>query len=577
MGAMGFVFLLLLYPVLYFGLLVTGFLAYVYEPLLRIGVITGIALIYLFYSLRKKYTRRQNDYLEDLSHQSGRIEGNDYHYTSNYNHKAKLTTLNTYIEGVFGYDFLLKFEGKMDRFFKLIGLSTECQSGDSRFDETVYIVSDDAWLCSQLQTDEELRNLFYDIFWHYHEQKIQLTAIRCFDGRIMISALRRSEEEDEALVREYARSVAAYLQKIVLHLPSKGSIDERMYREPTGVIAHVFSIIVFALLANGAIVLFTDMMTTVKIMPHLIHAFSVIPLSIKTTLVVLVLLMLAAFFFLRRSSRLSPVSVRIMTLGTLGILLSSIVEIKEIDTSLDTSPATVYTSQVSGKEAVHHRKHGTTYHLYFRPWDMQQSSFDLVVPYSLYAKTNEGDFARIYQHRGYLGFPWIEKIQILPFTPDLAREENAAFSDSANTEKQSLQTGERIAQNKEIMPEKSVSYLKKLYGNEFEKLSITEKEYLIANYKSMQRIAQETLFHYAASHIPAQLEANDANAIEFYFHPNGSVSNIRFIKKSKSEVLDTITEETIKLASAKFTRPKQTVLLRYRVSYQLENKKQVKN
>lgn len=561
MGAMGFVFLLLLYPVLYFGLLVTGFLTYVYEPLLRIGVITGIALIYLFYSLRKKYTRRQNDYLENLSLQSGKIESTEYFYTTEHNQKAKITTINTYIEGVYGYDFSLKFEGKIDRFFKSIGLSTECQSGDSRFDETVYIVSDDEWLCTQLQVNTELRTLFYDIFWHYHEQKIQLTAIRCFDGRIMISAQRRSEEQDEALIREYARSVAAYLQKIVLHLPSKGSIDERMYREPTGVIAHVFSIIVFVLLANGAIVLFTDMMTTVKIMPHLVHTFSVIPLSIKTTVVVLALLMMATFFFLRQSSRISPVTVQIMTLGTLGILLSSIVEIREIDTALDTSPANVYTSRVTGKEAVHHRKRGTSYHLYFRPWDMQQGSFDLIVPHSLYAKTNEGDFARIYQHHGYLGYPWIENIEIMPFTPELAMKDSTV-----------LDRNTHVDYHMNSMQDRRFSYLRKLYGDEFERLSIDEKEYLIANYKSMQEVIYKELIRYAPSHFPQNFESDETNIIEFYLQSDGSLANIHFIQKSNSAILNEITEETIKLASRKFIHPKQKTLMRYSIHYKLEKK-----
>jgi len=573
MGAKGFVFILLIYPALYVVLLVSDLLAYVYEPLLRISVIVCIAIIYLFYTFRKKYTKRQNDYLENLSLQSGKVENIDYFYTTAHNQKAKITTINTYIEGVFGYDFLLKFEGKIDKFFKSLGLSSECQSGDTRFDETIYIVSDDKWLCAKLQTNDELRNLFYDIFWHYQEQNIRLISLRCFDGRIIITAQRRSKEQDESLISTYARSVSAYLQKILLHLPSKGSIHDRMYRESTGYSAHIISIIIFALLANGAIILFADTMT-VQIMPQLVHSFSVVPLSIKITFAVLVLLLMATFFFLRQSSRLSPVATQILTLGTLGILLSSVVEIKEIDTGLDTSPSNVYESRITGKEAVHHRKRGTTYHLYFRPWEMGEKAFDFVVPYSLYAKSNKGDFVRIYQHKGYLGYPWIENIEILPYTPELAKKENTLLQDHVDTTNQSAQSDTLNDQKKGEIPDHVVSSVKKLYGDQFNRLSISEKEYLIMNYKYLRKITQEVLVHYAPSRIPPQLQKNDTNTIEFYLHSDGSLSNIHFIKKSKESILNEITEETIKLASSKFIHPKQKVLLRYRVTYQLGKKEE---
>lgn len=560
MGAKGFFFILLIYPIIYIVLLVSGLLAYVYNPFLRIGVIVSIAMIYLFYTFRKKYTKRQNDYLENLSLQSGMAGNTEYFYTTDHNQKAKTTTINTYIEGTFGYDFLLKFEGKIDRFFKSIGLSTECQSGDTRFDETVYIVSDDMWLCSQLQTNDELRNLFYDVFWHYHEQKIQLISLRCFDGRIIITASRRSENFDESLIRDYAFSVSEYLQKIRLHLPSNGSISERMYREPTGYVAHVFSVVIFALLANGAISLFADM-TTVQILPQLVHSFSVVPLSIKITLVILIFLILAAFLFLRQSSRLSPVVTQIMTLGTLGIFLSSIVEIKEIDTGLDTSPSTVFESRITGKKAVHHRKRGTTYHLYFRSWESGEGTFDLVVPYSLYAKSNEGDFARFYQHKGYLGYPWIENIEILPFTPELAKKDSAVTDRNTNAD-----------DHIQSIPDNRFSYFKKLYGDKFERLNIDEKEYLIINYKSMQEVISKELIRYAPSHFPQNFESDETNIIEFYLQPDGSLANIHFIQKSNSAILNEITEETIKLASRKFIHPKQKTLLRYSIHYKVEKK-----
>lgn len=425
MSAKGFVFLLLLFPAIYILLFLTNLLVFVYDPLLRIGLIVFISILYLLYSFRKKYTKRQNNYLENLSLQSGKIEEIEYFYTSDHNQKANLTEISTYIEGVYGYDFSLKFEGKTERFFKSIGLSTECQSGDTRFDETVYIVSDDEWLCGQLKSIPELRKLFYDVFWCFHEQNIKVKNLQCFDGRILIFAQHTAKEKNEELIRDFTRTAALLLQQSLHYLPSKGSINDKIYRESTGYTAHIFHVLIIALLANGVVMFFTDM-TTAKIMPHLVHSFSVIPLSLESTFILLAILLMSAFFFLYRSSRLSPVAIQIFTLGSLSLFLTSIAEIKEINTLFDTSDAQIYKSQIIGKEAVHHRKRGTTYHLYFSPWNWQGSSFDLVVPHSMYTRSNEGDMAKIYEHTGYLGYAWIENIEITPNTPEEKVSENDA-------------------------------------------------------------------------------------------------------------------------------------------------------
>lgn len=409
MGAKGFVFYLLLFPIIYTVLLVSDLLAIVYDPIVRIGSIVFISIVYLLYSFRKKYTKRENDYLENLSLQNGKIEGTDFFYTTEYNQKAKTTTINTYIEGIYGYDFTLKFEGKLDRFFKFLGLSTECQSGDTRFDETIYIVSDNTWLCRLLQETPNFRDLVYDLFWCFHEQNFKVQSIRCFDGRILIVSQFSSPEQNESLVRDYANSTASLLYKILPYLPSNGSISDPMYRESTGYAAHIFFVLIIAVLANGGVVLLADM-TAVQIMPHLVHSFSVVPLSIKSTIVILLILIMASVYVFYRSSRLSPVVAQILTLGTFGIFTTTIVEIIELNTHFDTSPTTIYESQVTGKKAVHHRKRGTTYHLYFNSWHMENGQYDLVVPYSMYEQHYEGESAKIYEHKGFLDYPWIEKI-----------------------------------------------------------------------------------------------------------------------------------------------------------------------
>lgn len=117
---------------------------------------------------------------------------------------------------------------------------------------------------------------------------------------------------------------------------------------------------------------------------------------------------------------------------------------------------------------------------------------------------------------------------------------------------------------------KELDLLKKTYGAKFEQLSEGEKEYLNQNFKLLQRITQAVLDRYGKSRIPLDVITNDSNMVEFHLHPDGSISDISFIQKSKIDILNDTTRETIELAYSKYPRPKEKILIRYRVHYKLD-------
>jgi hypothetical protein len=109
-----------------------------------------------------------------------------------------------------------------------------------------------------------------------------------------------------------------------------------------------------------------------------------------------------------------------------------------------------------------------------------------------------------------------------------------------------------------------------LYEDIYSQFSEVQKEYLARNYKLIRRITQAVLDRYGHSRIPADVIVNDRNMIEFYLHSNGSISDISFIQKSKIDILNDTTRETIELAYSKYPRPKEKILIRYRVHYDLD-------
>lgn len=111
--------------------------------------------------------------------------------------------------------------------------------------------------------------------------------------------------------------------------------------------------------------------------------------------------------------------------------------------------------------------------------------------------------------------------------------------------------------------------IQELYGDDFGKLSVGQQKYILDNMEIMRRITQEVLNRQARVANINNLHVNSNNVIEFYLHPNGDMSDFKFLKKSGYYVLDDITRSTIQFAYSKYPYPKEKTLIRYNVFYHL--------
>jgi outer membrane biosynthesis protein TonB len=137
------------------------------------------------------------------------------------------------------------------------------------------------------------------------------------------------------------------------------------------------------------------------------------------------------------------------------------------------------------------------------------------------------------------------------------------FEDKAKNEKEPT--------NRETNPNSgNISQnIKELYGEEFGKLSPGQQQYIIDNQEIMRRITQQVLTRVARVNLPRDLNVNRSNVIEFYLHPNGDMTDFKFLSKSGYYVLDDTTKETIEYAYSRYPRPKEKTLIRYNVYYNL--------
>lgn len=111
--------------------------------------------------------------------------------------------------------------------------------------------------------------------------------------------------------------------------------------------------------------------------------------------------------------------------------------------------------------------------------------------------------------------------------------------------------------------------IKELYGEEFGKLTAGQQKYILDNQEIMRRITQQILTRVARVNLPNDLNINRSNVVEFYLHPNGDMTDFRFLSKSGYYVLDDTTKETIEYAYSRYPRPKEKTLIRYNVYYNL--------
>jgi len=113
--------------------------------------------------------------------------------------------------------------------------------------------------------------------------------------------------------------------------------------------------------------------------------------------------------------------------------------------------------------------------------------------------------------------------------------------------------------------------IQELYGSKFGELTKAQQEYILDNQEIMRRITQQVLTRQARVSNLNGLNVNRSNIIEFYLHPNGDMSDFKFLEKSGYFILDEITRVTIQYAYSKYPRPKEKTLIRYNVFYNLKS------
>lgn len=128
-------------------------------------------------------------------------------------------------------------------------------------------------------------------------------------------------------------------------------------------------------------------------------------------------------------------------------------------------------------------------------------------------------------------------------------------------------TLENFLSQKEPVNQEILNELQKLYKEEYDTFTKVQKAFLEKNLNNFQIITQRVLNRLGYPRLAAKLRLSGTNIVEFMFHPNGDISDLKIISSSGYEIFDSYTLELIEIAYKDYPKPKTSTKIRFNVQY----------
>ncbi len=116
---------------------------------------------------------------------------------------------------------------------------------------------------------------------------------------------------------------------------------------------------------------------------------------------------------------------------------------------------------------------------------------------------------------------------------------------------------------------KILNQIEKLYGREFETFTKIQKAFIKKNFNNFQQVTQRVLTRLGYPRLAIKLKISGINIVEFTFHPNGNISDLRITNSSGYKIFDEYTLKLIEIAYKDYPKPKTSTKLKFHVQYNL--------
>ncbi len=332
-----------------------------------------------------------------------------YQFKATTDKEGKVVKLLIGIDAPDSYDYTLKRENALDRFVKAIGISTEHQTGNIRFDDLVYIVSDNARFHKQLTADSTIVDAFMKIFLLGKTFQCVIQEVQHNSGRLWLT-IEPVKGLNERKVPQLASRMVPLLDTIAKELVTIPLSATNSWKDPFTTKAAILLAISSALAVNGGLQLFrfVNMSNTITL-----DRDALLTDALSLGLLISGTLALIAIYTLGRSSRTHLVLIELLFLGSIGSVVTVYAELNDINVTADTSKGVKYESVVYDKRSVSQRRGATKYYLTMRDWNAPDitKKIKVRVPGSLYYEVARQDRLIVMQKAGYFHYRWIESIK----------------------------------------------------------------------------------------------------------------------------------------------------------------------
>jgi hypothetical protein len=320
--------------------------------------------------------------------------------------KGKVTTYYVAIDAPSHLNFMFKRESWLDRFFKGIGISSEHQVGRSRFDDAIYIVSDDEQLCRKLSFDQDIQSHILAIF-NAGSEACEVKSIQCSGGRVWVKFKTDCKEEDMDLGGT-EKIVVPLLHRISSTLSSIPQQEGNRWNDPFVPKAIVILSVSTGLAINGGLQIFRMMVGSE--LPFTVDSTGLWKMAAIAGLAGAIVFFIVVMFFLGRSARAHLVLIEVMLVGSFGVAGSAFFELRDLNMEWDTGAKVRHDVQVIDKLTRKSRKSSRRYYVVVQDWHNRNEQYEIKVSSKAYGLVEKSENVIIYEKPGYLAFPWVAEI-----------------------------------------------------------------------------------------------------------------------------------------------------------------------
>ena len=319
---------------------------------------------------------------------------------------AKLVGLRLGVTAPAGYDFSFKPEKWGDWVPKRVGFSVEYHTGDAEFDKAIYILSNDARIHTTLNRNAALRAYILRMFMSIAPPSAVLKEIRCSGGRVWVH-YKLKTEINSAEISALAEEVVPVLNKLVAELCHITLVGAPKPHDRFVLRAAIILAISTGLAANGAVHLVRLVLIPI---PFNVDNATLMAWSLYCGAVLLILLVFAVVRFLGRSARAHVVLFEVLLVGSVGAVLTSFVELRDLNMGWDQQAAVRYEVSAVSKRISRGKGSKKSYYVTISGWPNKNDTNELKVSSSLYHRTDLGGEMDLFQKPGFLNIPWVEAV-----------------------------------------------------------------------------------------------------------------------------------------------------------------------